>query len=133
MKTSLEAVDIAYQALNASPVSGMLSGGIWKVKRPQNSSLEDIVINALPLTKTPLQRGIVNVNIYVPNLELGTDPLDKSRPNTLRLKQLGQAVQAVFEDYYTADLRTNLQVERDQLFDEGNAHFLNFRILFYSH
>jgi hypothetical protein len=133
MKTSLEAVDFAYKALSSSPLAGMISGGIWKVKRPQNSSLEDIVINALPLTKSPLQRGIINVNIYVPNLELGTDPKDKSQPNTLRLKTLGQQVQTLFEDYYSPDRKTNLQIEKDQLFDEGNAHFLNFRILFYSH
>lgn len=133
MKTSLEAVSIAYQALAESPVSGMISGGIWKGKRPQNSKLEDIAINALTVTKTPLQRGLINVNIHVQNLEIPGEPIDKTLPNTARLSELGQAVQSVLGDYYTADGKTNLQIESDRVFEDGTNHFLNFRILFYSH
>lgn len=70
MKTSTEIIDLIYQYLEASPLKAELSGGIYPLQRPENSGKEDLVIGTLTLGEGPVQIGVFNLNLHVPNIKV---------------------------------------------------------------
>jgi two-component SAPR family response regulator len=84
MKSQIEFIDFMYNAIDNSSLKNEVSGSIYKYKKPNKSNLEDIVINSLTAYGIDVQKGILNVNIYVPNI----NALDSSLPNTARLEEL---------------------------------------------
>jgi hypothetical protein len=69
--TSIEVINVLYQTIANSAVLSDVkkpNGKICKMERPLNSVLEDIVINGISLDRDELQEGVLNVNVYIPNL-----------------------------------------------------------------
>lgn len=134
MKSSSDAIDLVYKTLQGTALESSISGELWKGKRPQNSSLEDVVINALPVNNTKIQRGLVNVNIHVPNLELDGNPKDTSLPNTARLKELSAIAIGLLKENWGTSGDTLLEVETERVFPDsgGLNHYSNIRVLYYS-
>jgi hypothetical protein len=132
MKSSLDSVTDVFKLLNSSPVKALISGGIYKYKRPLNSTLEDIVINSLGLNANPIQRGLVNVNIHVENLVIASNPADRSQPNTARMKVLTDAAVTTLKENWGTTEDLLIEVDNTQVFEENTHHFSNIRVLFYS-
>lgn len=135
-KTSLEVVNILYQRVK----NGILfsdakkpNGGLYKFQRPANSVKEDVIINSLPIDRSAVQQGVLNVNTFVPNLVIGSD---NSQPNTARLTELAVLFnQALGEGNEVSDIVGDyiFNIQQDNIFsDTNNQHYINFRIEFYS-
>jgi len=133
--TSLEAVEIVYQHLKTSVLFTDLkkpNGGLYRFQRPTGSDREDVVVNSLTLNRNSIQQGVLNVNLFVPNLTLTFNgQQDKSQPNIKRLAELSllaeQALKVVKMPNYT------FRVQQDNLFpDENYQHYQSFRVSFNS-
>lgn len=132
-KTTLDAVDILQNHLKTSVLftdANKPNGIMTKGNRMQNSKKEDVVLNALTLTNATVQEGIINMNVYVPNLSLPTNPVDNTQVDWKRLKYLAAlAVQSIGE-VYGEDYNFGLQQIIGPLEDEGSQHYVNLRIEF---
>ena len=127
-KTVFDGKQWILELLNQSNVKTIISGKIYKDKRPIGSTKEDIVINSLPMTSNFLQNGIFNINCYVPYISVKIDGVDQNMPNNARLEAIAKAVYPVFDDIYKDDY--NVDVEDHQSFSEEaeKASYINFRV-----
>jgi hypothetical protein len=111
------------------------NGKLCKYKRPLNSVLEDIVINGLDLIKDDIDETVLNVNIYVPNLEI-PNSTDRSQPNNKRMLYLSQLGNEAFqngEEIWDEADEYCFRYQQDTVMeDDNNQHYINFRIEFYS-
>jgi hypothetical protein len=132
MKTTLDLVDIIWSAVNASALKAAINGGVYKHKRVLNSTKEDVVINALPITAEQIQNGIVNVNIHVPNLKVQTAAGVDDQPNHTRLKALATIAVGVLEDTWADEY--NFDVQQQILIEdkEANDYYINIRLEFFN-
>lgn len=129
MKTNFEAIDVIWKRLKDS--NPTISGGIYKISRPFNSKVEDIIINALPISDTIPQECVVNVNCYVPNIEVSIKgQVNQSVADTKRMKTLADLLVGILNDikgdgyFYFVSGQGNFQNEA------GNEYYINLRITF---
>lgn len=129
MKSNLNAIDTVFSILNSSPLKNLISGRVAKNVRPTNSVSEDIVINALPVNNSQLQRGIINVNIHVPNMIINTGGItDRATPDHNRLSQLTEMAIPVLKDVWGSDW--DIDIEQINLIREETSSFNNIRIIY---
>lgn len=111
----------------AQTVFGLLSSLTIKrhliTRKTKDTSIEYIVVNALPVNAAVMQKCYVNVNFHVKDLADGT-------PNTARLKAVSTLIldtlQKVDGDNYLIDF------ESSEIFGEPafGEHFANLRFSF---
>lgn len=146
MITTLEAVDDLYLFVKNSRLFSdkkKPSGMLCKGDRPEGSVLEDVVIDALGgITKTPVQRAVLILNLYTNNLDPALFPAVGPGRNVRdhgRLKYLAQLVQSIFGgdgteegDLWVGD--TCYELGSDEVFEDAtiNQHYVNFRINCYT-
>jgi len=132
-KTSAEALEIVYQHLLKSVLftdPKRPKGLLYKRQRPIGSKAEDVVINTLTLNRAVIQEGVLNVNLYVPNLSLNNNT-DNTQPNNSRLLELSILANTALEEIWATDGSYTFQVQQDHTFeDTNNQHYQNFRIEF---
>lgn len=130
MKTVIDLVDDTYSLLDVPDVYNvMLSGDIFPDSKPDGHRNECIVINSLPVTGAQLQKAVVNVNIYVPNLQLTINGQpDNSQPNRKRLNEIFKVVEPLIKDAIIRDTVTEIQNVTMIKEQELNEHFLNIRV-----
>jgi hypothetical protein len=118
MKTPTDAVNFVYAL-----VSNL---GIEAFKHTSSGKGERIVVNTLPLTGDILQRCFVNVNGYVPDIQV---PDSTPVPNTKRLEEVETlVVNAIKNHINSGNIHLYIEsigVERNPSFDE---HFINVRL-----
>ncbi|GEM_PF-1996492 len=144
MITTLEAIDYLYSLVKASTLfsdANKPNGKLCKGDRPENSILEDVVLDSIGgLNRTPVQRGVLLLNVYVNNLDPSIVPnigTGKNHRDSGRLKYLSQLVQNIFEGddgEVWIDQDTCFEVTNDDVFEDSgnNQHYLSFRISFYT-
>ncbi|WP_114752293.1 hypothetical protein [Pleomorphovibrio marinus] len=131
MKLNLDAIDEVYQRLNVPEVTGVITGRLTKNNRPFNSDKEDIVISDLALNNDQLQRGMLVVNIHVPNLVLaGPSGTDTTQANHARLKALSKIIVPLLKDYWGLDY--NMDIEQINLLTEEKSSFQNIRVEYFA-
>jgi len=135
MRTSLDIVDIVRAHLADSVLMATVNkpnGALYKFQRPQNSVKEDVVVNSLANNMGAVGEGVLNVNIYVPNLIYPTVSVgDLSQPNLPRLTYLTTLAFAALTDVYADGY--NFTIQSDSLFaDDNNQHYSNIRVEFNS-
>ena len=131
MKTTLDLVDVVWQLLNSSSLKGEITGGVYKLKRPLNSAKEDVVVNSLPVSNEQLQTAIVNVNVFVIDLEVGIEGEKNTMLDIARLKQLAAMTVDILQDGIDGDYTWDVQ-QQTVIEDEGNdQHFVNIRLEFF--
>lgn len=89
-RTGLQVLQDVYQLLKDSTLADMVSGGVYYAEtRPRDSKLEDIVVGYLAGVPADLQQLIVNINIFVPDV----DPWRNGvlTPDIARLSAIEQA------------------------------------------
>lgn len=128
MKTASDVIDILWSLLNASPLKTAINGGVYKMERPLNSNVEDVVINTLPVNFLQLQTGLANVNVFVPNLLSGGE----SKPNTKRLKELSLLAVNALKDVWSDDYHLEVQQQTLIKDEESNQYFINIRVDFFN-
>lgn len=145
MITSIEAINMLYAHLGTSVLktdSKKPNGKLCKYQRSENSISEDVVLNALGLNREPVQKGVLLLNCYVPNLDPNKVPdigTDKSQPDTGRLLYISKLVQSVFGNEGTEETElwindnTNFSITSDDVFEDNNfQHYISFRIDFFT-
>jgi hypothetical protein len=137
--TSLSALNMLYQHITHSVLmtdAKKPNGKLCKFERPLNSALEDVVLNSLGLNREDVQEGVLNVNIFVPNLVLPSNPNDKGQPDTARLLYLSNLANTALgegDEIWEATGQYCFNLQQENLFqDENNQHYLNLRVEFYS-
>lgn len=128
MNTILDAATAVFKLVNVASVKNVITGGIYKYRRPQNSNKEDIVINTPSLGSGTRQLGVVNVNIYVPDVQQSIDGKNVFLANTARLETLTNLVKPLIEE--TDGEAYVIMIENFELLDESdiNYHFMNIRL-----
>ena len=127
-KTEFDGKQWILELLNESGIKNVISGKIYKNRRPSDSAKEDIVINALPMDNSFLQDGNFNVNVYVPYQQVKIDGTTQYMPNESRMKQLTDIAYPVFDNVFRDQF--NLTIIRTEVFEEDTekANYINFRI-----
>lgn len=135
MITTFIVIDTIYAKIAASALDIATNGELYKLKRPLDSTKEDIVINCLPISGEQVQLATANVNIHVPDILLDIDGKEQFMPDTVRLKTLADMADSLLKDvsaagyYYYIASQATLQ---DQNHSTPN-HFINVRIEFRSY
>lgn len=129
MKSALQMASEAYQLLIASSIKTSINGGIYLMKRPQNSIVQDIVINTLALTNNQLQAGVFNINIHVPNITVQLNgKSDNTQPDLLTLGTISDLVGVIFQDYVGLDFRMYIDQPGNPIKDDDGTWYINLRI-----
>ena len=131
MKTTLDVVDILYNRLLVGGIVSV-SGGIYKQTRPIGSTVEDVVVNSLPITNTQLQQCIANVNVFVPDKKVTVNGIGDNMADTARLNTLAKIIINLLDDVWTDDYHFWVQQQTLLNDEESKQHYLNIRIEFYS-
>jgi hypothetical protein len=138
MKSTLNLINVLYQVLAGSSLKGAITGKIYKMRRPVNSDKEDVVINSLALTSDQLQRAVLNVNIFVKDIEFDEiDPDTGERvtsqyPDLERLEYLASLVLPILEEGISGDYVWSVQQQATFQDEEAaNQHYLNIRVDFF--
>lgn len=127
-KTVGEGKQWIFELLNQGNIKSVISGLIYKDKRPIGSTKEDIVINSVAMDGSFLQDGVFNVNCYVPMLSVNINGITQNMPNTIRMDIVSKAVYPILEDVFRPQF--NLTVVNHTTFEEEaeKATYINFRI-----
>jgi len=130
VKTTFDIIETLMPVINVASVTVTIDGGVYRVKKPLNSELMDIVLLSLPIRgghedDVDLQDGTVIINIYCKNFET------TGQPDTVKLEASAKAVIAVIEayemsnDYYEFDI-ANQTIMNDPV--QKNMSFVSIRI-----
>lgn len=128
MKSTSEIIDYLYTHINVSDVRAAISGKVYKMRRPVNSSKADIVIGCLPTNNLQPQTAVANINIYVPNLSVKVDGVqDISQPDQAKLRTLTTLVMGKIQDNWPT---YGLAIESQNIFadDDIKQHYSNIRV-----
>lgn len=132
-RSTFDQDNILYQDLNNSALKNAISGGIYKYERPDNSKLEDIVINSITITNDDIQLGVANVNIHVPALEMTIDNKPQRKPNIKRMQILAQMAVNLLKANYGATYNYWIASQTTVNVPGSNERFINFTINFKLH
>lgn len=105
-----------------------IDGSVYMDKKP-DSETEDIVVNAITGDSEFWQTTMLNVNCYVPDLEIRTGGTIQNYPNNERLEEIANQVYEVIRDV-TSSQEYRFYVETISQFqiEEEKAHYVNFRV-----
>ena len=128
-KTGAEIEADIYAIIKASSIKTTIAGTIYKDgMRPMDAKTEDAVVSFLTGTDGEIQKGVVNLNIYVPDIDNGGGQLVK---NTARCKTLEVLVNGIIQALKPAEYRLQLDSIIQTFPTEGlKQHFVNTRIKF---
>lgn len=92
--TDIDIKDTLKQWIDDSGLAAMITGSVYKDKRPLNSQVEDAIIAVIARdADSQIQRATVNVNIYVPDKRRGQEAVEDSK----RLRALTREAAGLFE------------------------------------
>lgn len=134
MKTDIDIKDDVYRAVANSSLAQEVSGIISKTLRPANSTAEDIVISVLASQNAEVQQAYVNVNVYVPDLDIpysvGGETVIQKEENTKRLRILCDKAKNLFELIIGDTYRITLDSQRVLASNTGDEHIINNKLLY---
>ena len=137
--SEIEVVNVLFSTIaNGSLMSDVKkpNGKLCKFERPLNSVFEDVVVNSVGVVYNDVQEGVLNVNVYVPNLKFPDNPEDKNQPDTARLlylSKLGKIALGRGNEMWDEDGNWCFELQQDKVYpDENFQHYINFRVEFNS-
>lgn len=129
MKTGLQMVKDGYELINVDAINALITGKVYMFQRPQNSSLQDIVLNTLIITNDQLQNGVFNVNIHCPNLKLTINgESDVTQPDIAKLTEVASAIVQIVADYNGFDFYLSCLSPGIMLRDVDDNWYTNIRV-----
>jgi len=137
MKDGLDVVTDVWAMLNQPSVVALLGAGgqIWKHDKPGGRGLTktDIVVNSLGITNSQQQRGVANVNIYVPNLLVTQDDGTKQQvPNVTKLNTICKAITPLLDTRWMPTFHTDIEDPGTLLQDTDGSWFISIQLNYYS-
>lgn len=134
MKTGIGMLQDGFSLINVSNILTSITGRIYLGERPQNSTLQDIVLNTLALTNEQLQQGVFNVNVHCPNLSVTIgDKTDNTLPDTAKLLEVGKKIISILNDYIGFDFRLSVATPGNMIRDDKDGSwYLNIRVNYYA-
>lgn len=127
---SIETDDVLYRILSTNAaLTATITGGVYAAgERPDNSELEDIVVNTISLTHEHPQSGASNVNIHVPDIELTVRGQQQRKTDRERLRTLTglvlSALEAAREPGLTIQVVSDTTIKETQI----NQSYQNIRV-----
>lgn len=122
--TDIEIKDLMYELIKTSDIPGRVSGKVYKVPRPVNSQLEDVVISVVARSASEIQNFSVNVNLYVPDIKREDDYIE----NTVRLRELSRLCSDFFETIVKDNYILNLDEQECMKVNDVNFHCISNKI-----
>lgn len=126
MKSDIDIKDDIYRLLKGSELTLAVTGSLSKTQRPAGSSKEDIVVSMLANSNSQIQEAFVNVNIYVADLQRGTQFIE----DTVRLRELCSIAGAFLESGFGEGYRFSLHEQRVVEVPGRNEHVINNKLLY---
>lgn len=123
-------VIILYDFISNSPLTSLISGGVYRDVRLNGSGFEDIVINCLGLTGDWMQRGICNVNIHVPDLLISKGAVKQYVKDVVRIDTLASQAVTTLKEFYTQNYFFKLANQSVIPQPDIHQHYINIRIDF---
>ena len=131
-RTGTQALADVYQYIKGSALADMVSGGVYYAgTRPRDSKLEDIVVGYLAGVPADLQQLIVNINIFVADI----DPWQNGvlTPDVARLKEIEEAAAEWSNSLTVATTDGNYNVSLYDNIHSGEAagigqHYVNIQL-----
>jgi len=130
--STLDIENIVYDILNVPSLTGVITGDVYlSDDRPLNSQLEDVEINTITMTQEPYpQEGVMNVNIYVPDMALSIGGVNQYKPNKSRLKTIIEIVKELIVNQTNKYISLNITNELMLSERSIRQSFINLRIEF---
>lgn len=128
-KTAIEVEIDIIELIDSSALKSTISGSVYlQGTRPLNSIKEDAVISFLTGLDDQIQTGVVNLNVYVPDLNNGTGILVK---NVSRCKTLEMLCNTIIKGLTPGEYKFRLGSTIQTFKAEGiDQHFVNVKIKF---
>ena len=125
-KTALQIEDDIFSIVKSSNIAAFVNGQTYRDGfRPENSELEDIIVIYSTGNAEIVQKGVVIVNIYVPDINLR----GKKVANKARLKAIevlaGEFIEKHYSGQYLLELSDIVQSFKEE---DINQHFVSIRI-----
>lgn len=116
------------QVVTAKSVGDInISGAVYMDKRP--GLKEDIVIGAITSDSEFFQNTVLNVNCYVPDLQVNTGDKVMFVPDIDRLEDIAEEVYEVIKDVSSAQIyRSYVESMRQFEEEKEQSHYINFRV-----
>lgn len=134
MKTDIDIKDDVYRVVAGSTLANAVNGVVSKTLRPANSTKEDIVISVLASQNTEIQQAYVNVNVYVPDLDIeyavGEKTFTQKEEDTIRLRTLCNIAKDLFEIVIGETYRITLDAQSVLTSATGEEHIINNKLLY---
>lgn len=123
IKTGRYIEDDIFQMVRESPLSSFVDGGVYKQGlRPFGSESEDIIVSFSAGSDGQTQAGMVAVNIYVKDINVGSQD-GALLPDTSRLRaveeKLAETIISIDEQSYEYDITTESTVQSFEVPDLG--------------
>lgn len=130
IKSALDVQNIIFLRLVQKGVKAAvnLTGAIYELSRPKDSLKEDIVVRTLDMNTEQVQEGVINVNIWVPNLSLTND---STQPNLPRFKVILEKCMEGLQDVTGFNYSFRVSVPGVP-YRDGLTWFVNIRVEFWS-
>lgn len=128
-KTAGEVETDVYAIIYASALKTLITGTVYKEGvRPVNAKTEDAIVAFITGLDGQFQTGAVNVNIYVPDIDNGSNALVK---NVTRCKTIEVAGKTLINSLKPTDYKFSLASTIQSFAVEGiSQHFVNIKIKF---
>lgn len=128
-KTGSEIEQDVFDIIGASILVDEINGNIYKEGlRPLGSKKEDALVLFMTGIDGQEQSGVVNVNVYIPDIDNNSGTLVK---NTLRCREIERtcqnAINAIVSSEYDFTLGSIIKTYPE---NEINQHFVNVRLEF---
>lgn len=128
-KTGGEIEADVYAIIKASALKTAIAGNLYKEgTRPIGAKTEDIVVSFLTGLDDQIQTGVLNVNIYVPDIDNGDKVLVK---DTSRCKALEIIANTLIQGLKAGEYRFKLaSIIQTFKADGTGQHFVNCKVKF---
>ena len=130
MKQTFDTDSILFGLLKgSSELTTAITGGVYAGQRPDNSELEDIVVNTIDLTQEyHPQIGTSNINIHVADKMQTVSGVQMKLADRARLKELSAIVLSVIRSAKFTGLKIIVSNQNTIREADINQHFVNIRI-----
>ncbi len=130
MLTTIDTNELLFKTLKDSNVCERFGGGLYVGDdRPLDSEQVDIVVNTITLTQDYIpQRGISNVNIYVPDRLISIDNKQQKKADWGMLNMLTKEVLKILENSVIKGISTTIEGQGVAYDTTIKQHYSNIRI-----
>lgn len=112
-----------YRYINQSGFMNNVNGKLSKTKRPHNSHAEDVVISILANEGTQLQTAVLNVNIYIQDLDVE----GQFEENTIRIDEICEKAWKLLKKFNADEYNAHAIEQRVYATDSGE-HVINNQV-----